>query len=92
MKLSVIATEMLKLVSSLKLSLEVMNSRMSGWSTRSTPMFAPRLVPPCLTASVAELITFMKETGPDATPLVDATGELRGLKREKEKPVPPPLL
>ncbi len=53
---------------------------------------APLRVPPCFTASVAELITFMKETGPEATPLVEATGEFRGLKREKENPVPPPLL
>src|SRR6266700_3292266 len=42
MNLSVIATEMLKFVTSVVLSLHVMNSRMSGWSTRRMPMFAPR--------------------------------------------------
>ena len=37
------------------------------------PMFAPRLFPPCLTTSVTVLIIFIKDTGPDATPDVDAT-------------------
>ena len=55
-------------------------------------MFAPRRVPPCLTASVAVLNTFIKLMGPDATPPVELTVEPDGRRREKEKPVPPPLL
>jgi hypothetical protein len=67
------------------------NSSISGWSMRSTPMFAPRLVPPCLMTSVAMLKTRMNETGPLATPIVDATMSSFGRRREKEKPVPPPV-
>jgi hypothetical protein len=33
----------------------------------------------------------MKEMGPLATPVVDRTIEPLGRRREKEKPVPPPL-
>ena len=53
---------------------------------------APRRVPPCFTASVAALKTFIKEMGPEATPPVELTVEPLGRRREKEKPVPPPLL
>ena len=53
---------------------------------------APRRVPPCLTASVAALKTFIKDTGPLATPPVEFTVEPLGRSREKEKPVPPPDL
>ena len=60
MKASVAATEMLKLVMPPS-SLHSMNSRMSGWSTRRMPMFAPRRVPPCFTASVAALNTRRKD-------------------------------
>src|SRR6266704_793256 len=42
MKASVTATEMLKFVTWVRSSLQVTNSRMSGWSTRRMPMFAPR--------------------------------------------------
>ncbi len=52
MKLVVTATEMLKFTICVRSSLQVMNSMMSGWSTRRMPMLAPRRVPPCLTASV----------------------------------------
>jgi hypothetical protein len=52
MKASVIATEMLKLLIWSLSFLQVMNSSMSGWSTRKMPMFAPRRVPPCLILSV----------------------------------------
>ena len=69
-----------------------MNSRMSGWSTRRMPILAPRRVPPCFTASVAALKTFMKEMGPLATPPVEFTVEPLARRREKEKPVPPPDL
>ena len=55
-------------------------------------MVAPRRVPPCLTASVAALNTFMKLMGPLATPPVDLTVAPAGRSRENEKPVPPPLL
>ncbi len=91
MNLSVAATEMLKLVIPPS-SLHSMNSRMSGWSTRRMPMFAPRRVPPCLTASVALLKTRRNEMGPEARPPVDATMSSFGRRREKAKPVPPPDL
>ena len=53
---------------------------------------APRRVPPCFTASVAALNTFIKEMGPLATPPVELTVEPLGRRRENENPVPPPLL
>lgn len=65
---SVMPTEILKFVISEVLFLQVMKSIISGWSTRRMPIFAPRRVPPCLTASVAALKTFIKDTGPLATP------------------------
>ena len=55
-------------------------------------MFAPRRVPPCLTASVAPLNTRMNDTGPEARPPVEATRSSFGRRREKAKPVPPPVL
>ena len=88
--LSVMATEILKLLISSLFSLQSMNLRMSGWSTRSIPIFAPRRVPPCFTASVAALNTFIKLTGPEATPPVERTMLPSGRRRENEKPVPPP--
>lgn len=51
-------------------------------------MFAPRRVPPCLTASVAMLKTRIKLTGPLATPPVLRTVAPEARRREKEKPVP----
>jgi hypothetical protein len=92
MKLSLTATEILKLVKALGSSLEVMNSMISGWSTLRMPIFAPRLMPPCLITSVAVSKALMNDTGPLATPPVDPTRSCLGLSREKEKPVPPPLL
>ena len=92
MKASVTATEMLKLVILVVSSLQVMNSRMSGWSTRRMPMLAPRRVPPCLTTSVEASNRLMKETGPEATPMVERTMSFLGRSREKLKPVPPPAL
>ncbi len=53
---------------------------------------APRLVPPCLIVSVAASKTVMNDMGPDEMPFVDLTTSFFGLRREKEKPVPPPLL
>ena len=90
--MSVIATEMLKLFNLLLSDLQLMKSRISGWSTLKIPIFAPRLVPPCLTASVAALNTSINETGPDETPIVERTTLFFGLNLEKEKPVPPPDL
>ena len=76
---------MLKLAKSPS-ALHLMKSRMSGWSTRSTPMFAPRRVPPCLTASVAWLKTRMNETGPARDALRRAHLSRRpGRSREKRE-------
>jgi hypothetical protein len=90
MNSSVIATEMLKFLSVPSFSFATMKSSMLGWSTLSMPMFAPLLLPPCFTCSVAMSNTFIKEIGPEATPPVLLTMSLDGLSLEKEKPVPPP--
>ena len=55
---------------------------MSGCQTSSIPIFAPRLLPPCLTTSVIVSIIRIKEAGPEATPEVDATISPSGLKSE----------
>jgi len=55
-------------------------------------MLAPLRVPPCLMVSVAVSKTVMKDTGPLATPWVESTLSRSGRMREKENPVPPPLL
>src|SRR5579875_157172 len=62
--------------------LAVMNLSISGCHASMIPMFAPLLLPPCFTTSVTVLIMFMKETGPDATPDVDATMSPSGLSSE----------
>ena len=92
MNASVSPTEMLKLVISLLFDLQSINFKMSGWSMRSIPMLAPRLEPPCFTASVATLNTFMKLIGPLATPPVELTTLPSQRSLENENPVPPPLL
>jgi len=92
MKDSVSPTEMLKLFSFRLSFLQEMKSRMSGWCTDRTPMLAPRRIPPCLIVSVAASNTVMNEMGPLEIPLVEHTSSLRGRIREKENPVPPPLL
>ena len=91
MNASVTATDRLKLRIRVGSSLIAMNSRMSGWSTRSMPMLAPRRVPPCLIASVATSNTCISDTGPEAVPPVEATRSPAGRSRENEKPVPPPV-
>jgi hypothetical protein len=91
MNRSVTATEMLKFVILVVSSLHAMNSRMSGWSTRRIPMFAPRRVPPCFTTSVDASYSDMNDTGPEATPIVERTMSFLGRRREKLNPVPPPL-
>ena len=53
-------------------------------------MLAPRRVPPCFTTSVEASYSFMNETGPEATPMVERTMSFLGRSREKLKPVPPP--
>ena len=53
--------------------LVVMNFSTSGCHASIIPMFAPLRFPPCFTTSVTVLMIFMKETGPEATPEVDAT-------------------
>jgi hypothetical protein len=45
-----------------------------------------------LIVSVAASNTVMNEIGPDEMPLVDLTTSCFGRSREKENPVPPPLL
>ncbi|MPM87865.1 hypothetical protein SDC9_134965 [bioreactor metagenome] len=92
MNFSVMPTLMLKFVISLSCFLHCMKSMISGWSIRNMPILAPRRVPPCLTASVAALNTFIKLIGPLATPPVERTDEPAERRREKLKPVPPPLL
>src|SRR5213080_2574070 len=84
MNASETATEMLKFVTCVRSSLQAMNSRMSGWSTRSIPMLAPRRVPPCLTTSVEASYSFMNDTGPEATPIVERTTSFLGRRREHE--------
>ena len=83
-------TEMLKFEKSPSFALLLMNFMMSGCQTFKIPMLAPRLLPPCLITSVAELKTRMNDTGPDATPSVERTGEPSARKCEKLYPVPPP--
>ncbi len=92
MNLSVIATEMLKLLTFSFSRLHSMNSSMSGWSTLRMPMFAPRRVPPCFILSVEASKTCMNETGPEETPIVEETTSFFGRRRENPKPVPPPDL
>ncbi len=92
MKSAVTATERLKLVSTAGSSLAVMNCMISGWFTLRMAILAPRRIPPCLMTSVATSNARMKETGPLATPPVEPTRSLSGRSREKENPVPPPLL
>ena len=86
------ATEILKLLSFELSSFEAIKEWISGWSILRIPMFAPLLVPPCLTASVAVSKTVMKDTGPEEMPFVDPTTSPFGLRREKLNPVPPPDL
>lgn len=86
MNASVMPTEILKLVMSPFILFAVDEFQVSGWSTRRMPMFAPRRVPPCFTASVAILNTRIKLTGPEATPPVELTGAPFCRRRENEKP------
>src|SRR3970040_1666019 len=90
MNASVTLTDRLKFVSAPASRFAAMNSRMSGCAPASTPMLAPRRLPPCLMFSVAQSKMRMKETGPDASPEVEATRSPRGRSRENEDPGAPP--
>src|SRR5215203_5296127 len=73
------------------LALHQMNSRMSGWSTSSTTIFAARRVlPPDLIVPAHASAPRMNETGPDAVPPL-ASGSLlpRMLERLIPEPEPP---
>jgi hypothetical protein len=82
MNSSVTPTEMLKLARS-PLSLAWMNSSMSGWSQRSTPICAPRRAPADSTVSQERSNTRMYETGPLARECVPFTSAPLGRIEEK---------
>src|SRR3954451_22040058 len=73
------------------LALHQMNSRMSGWSTSRTTIFAARRVlPPDLIVPAQESAPRMKETGPEAVPpLLRGSIEPRMLERLMPDPEPP---
>ena len=73
------------------LALHQMNSRMSGWSTSSTTIFAARRVlPPDLIVPAQESAPRMKETGPEAVPpLLSGSIEPRMFERLMPEPEPP---
>src|SRR5215213_9422887 len=73
------------------LALHQMNSRMSGWSTSSTTIFAARRVlPPDLIVPAHESAPRMNETGPDAVPpLASGSIDPRILERLMPEPEPP---
>src|SRR3954452_18514385 len=73
------------------LALHQMNSRMSGWSTSSTTIFAARRVlPPDLIVPAHESAPRMNETGPEAVPPLDSGSiEPRMVDRLMPDPDPP---
>src|SRR5919107_1947289 len=73
------------------LALHQMNSRMSGWSTSSTTIFAARRVPPPdLIEPAHESAPRMNDTGPLAVPpLLSGSIEPRILDRLMPEPEPP---
>src|SRR4051794_16433160 len=73
------------------LALHQMNSRMSGWSTSSTTIFAARRVlPPDLMVPAHESAPRMNETGPLAVPpLVSGSIDPRIFERLMPEPEPP---
>src|SRR4051812_26706432 len=69
-----------------------MNSRMSGWSTSSTTIFAARRVaPPDLIVPADASAPRMKDTGPLAVPPLDSSS-LEERIRERFRPAPEPPL
>src|ERR1700730_12367761 len=73
------------------LALHQMNSRMSGWSTSSTTIFAAlRVLPPDLIVPAHESAPRMNDTGPEAVPpLANGSIEPRILDRLMPEPEPP---
>src|SRR6476646_8420376 len=73
------------------LALHQMNSRMSGWSTSRTTIFAARRVlPPDLIVPAHESAPRMKDTGPDAVPPLDSGSiDPRMVDRLMPDPEPP---
>src|SRR6478752_7382146 len=73
------------------LALHQMKSRMSGWSTSSTTIFAARRVlPPDLIVPAHESAPRMNDTGPDAVPpLASGSIDPRMLDRLMPEPEPP---
>src|SRR5256714_186091 len=73
------------------LALHQMNSRMSGWSTSSTTIFAARRVfPPDLIVPAQASAPRMKETGPEAYPPLDSCSfDERRCERLTPEPEPP---
>ena len=73
------------------LALHQMNSRMSGWSTSSTTIFAARRVlPPDLIVPAQASAPRMNETGPDAVPPLDSGSiDPRMFERLIPEPEPP---
>src|SRR3954467_3935817 len=73
------------------LALHQMNSRMSGWSTSSTTIFAARRVlPPDLIVPAHASAPRMKDTGPDAVPpLLSGSIDPRIFDRLMPDPDPP---
>src|ERR671916_681827 len=73
------------------LALHQMNSRMSGWSTSSTPISAARRVlPPDLIVPAQASAPRMNDTGPDAVPPLDSGSiDPRILERLMPDPEPP---
>src|SRR6478672_968839 len=73
------------------LALHQMNSRMSGWSTSSTTIFAARRVlPPDLIVPAHASAPRMKETGPEARPPFDSCSfDERIFERLMPDPEPP---
>src|SRR5450631_1500602 len=72
-------------------ALHQMNSRMSGWSTSSTTIFAARRVlPPDLIVPAQESAPRMKDTGPEAVPpLASGSIDPRMFDRLIPEPEPP---
>ena len=83
-------TEMLKLCISPSISLLSMNSRMSGWCTSMTAMFAPSRFPPWVTSFDTDERCRSTEMGPHAWPCVVEIPEPLGLMGDSANPVPPP--
>ena len=70
--------------------LQEMNSRMSGWWTSITAMFAPSRLPPWVTRVETDDRWLRTATGPQALPCVVEMPAPFGRMGERAKPVPPP--